>query len=63
LELVLQWDLQELQELLQHFAQLVVMVLAVQVQVQLELQALALELLAQQVLQLAQEFLAENYLA
>jgi hypothetical protein len=53
LELVLQWDLQELPVLLQRFAQLVVMVLAV-----LEQLVLALELLAQQVLQQAQVFLA-----
>jgi hypothetical protein len=46
LELVLQWDLQELPVLLQYFAQLVVMV-----QVQ---QVLALELLVQRVLQLEQ---------
>jgi hypothetical protein len=64
LGLVLRLDLQELQVLLQHFAQLVVMVLAVQVQkTQLAQQVLALEQLAQRVLQpelaqRVQEFLA-----
>jgi hypothetical protein len=55
LELVLQSDLPELQVLLQHFVQLVVMVFAVQVQkTQLAQQVLALELVVQRVLQRAQ---------
>jgi hypothetical protein len=65
LELALQWDLPELQELSQHFAQRVVSVQAVSVLSPLEqpvLQVLvALALLEQPVLQLeplAQEFLA-----
>jgi hypothetical protein len=54
LELVLQWDLPELQVLLQYLGQLVVFALVAPAQQVLQPELLALELLVQRVLQLEQ---------